>query len=658
MPAHVPVRRTTAVRAAFHPIAAAAAADTAGIAVSQLALAPPTFASPAAVIAAPVLPGLAWVFANPVGAATTATTDAAVGATPFTDGNCNLVVQGDAARAATGPTDAGNANGRACVLANPVGNTTALTGLSGAGITTGPACRPANPVGTSTTAATGATAAATPVTVANCDLAVQGGAAWGTAGLAGAGITTGQACMLANPVGTATITAATGATAAATPVTDDNCDLALQGDAARAATGLTGAGITIGILSDSFNVLGGMAADVADGDLPANVDILKEGPAGSHDEGRAMAELIHRIAPGAQIDFYTATDGQADFAAGVTALQAAGCSVIVDDVAYLDEPFFQDTGAVDTAIQTAVASGVSYFTAAGNQGQDFVEQSFAPMRLTLPGLPAGASVQNFGSAAAPRPWVNVTVPTGGVAMLDLQWDQPFAGDDSPGSADSLGMALYNSAGEVVATATADTVGDDPVQLLTYANTSASSQFRLVLYANGGTVPPSEFKVIAYGSASLSGAEVGDGSGTVIGHEMLADVNTVGAIAYSATPAFGGSDTVEPYSSVGTGTFLLNPSGNALSTPQTDDKVDFLAPDGSVTSTLAPFYGTSAAAANAAAVAALVQQADPWLTPAQLTRVLEQSAVPVNGSADAVGAGLIQANTAVQIALGLAHTTVG
>jgi subtilisin family serine protease len=83
-------------------------------------------------------------------------------------------------------------------------------------------------------------------------------------------------------------------------------------------------------------------------------------------------------------------------------------------------------------------------------------------------------------------------------------------------------------------------------------------------------------------------------------------------------------------------------------------VDFLAPDGSVTSVFAPFYGTSAAAPDAAAVAALVLQSDPALTPAQLTQVLEASAIPASGPAAALGAGLVQADTAVSIALGLAH----
>ena len=53
--------------------------------------------------------------------------------------------------------------------------------------------------------------------------------------------------------------------------------------------------------------------------------------------------------------------------------------------------------------------------------------------------------------------------------------------------------------------------------------------------------------------------------------------------------------------------------------------------------------------NAAAVAALVLQADPNLTPAEVTAVLALTADPVRGAAGSAGAGLINADAAVQLA---------
>jgi hypothetical protein len=55
-----------------------------------------------------------------------------------------------------------------------------------------------------------------------------------------------------------------------------------------------------------------------------------------------MMQIIHDIAPGADLAFYTAFYSEQDFANGILALAAAGCKVIVDDVSYFDEPFFQN----------------------------------------------------------------------------------------------------------------------------------------------------------------------------------------------------------------------------------------------------------------------------------------------------------------------------
>ncbi len=91
------------------------------------------------------------------------------------------------------------------------------------------------------------------------------------------------------------------------------------------------------------------------------------------DEGRAMMQIVHDVAPGAGLAFYTAENSEADFANGIGQLAAsvasggAGAKVIVDDVGYFDEPFFQD-GLVAQAINTVEANGVAYFSSAGNNG--------------------------------------------------------------------------------------------------------------------------------------------------------------------------------------------------------------------------------------------------------------------------------------------------
>ena len=105
------------------------------------------------------------------------------------------------------------------------------------------------------------------------------------------------------------------------------------------------------------------------------VVVLEDFPART-DEGRAMLQIVHDLAPKAKLGFATANTGQLGFANNIRALAGdpaapnfrAGfkADVIVDDIIYLDEPFFQD-GIVAQAVDEVVAKGVSYFSSAGNR---------------------------------------------------------------------------------------------------------------------------------------------------------------------------------------------------------------------------------------------------------------------------------------------------
>src|SRR5206468_12037141 len=142
--------------------------------------------------------------------------------------------------------------------------------------------------------------------------------------------------------------------------------------AARAAFGVNGSGIKIGVLSDGVTNL---ATSQASGDL-GPVTVLP-GQAGSGDEGTAMLEIIHDLAPGAQLYFATAFTSTASFAQNIRDLRTAGCDIIVDDVFYFVETPFQDGqpgptntngGVVIQAVKDVTASGALYFSSAGNSG--------------------------------------------------------------------------------------------------------------------------------------------------------------------------------------------------------------------------------------------------------------------------------------------------
>src|SRR5262249_13310023 len=122
----------------------------------------------------------------------------------------------------------------------------------------------------------------------------------------------------------------------------------LNVDAARNMFGVDGSGVTGGILSGSFNSLGAAPPDVSQAELagatkpcghPTPVSVLQD--SGTTDEGRAMAQIVHDLAPGARLAFATANGGEAAFAANITGLVNAGAKVIVDDVGYFSEPMYQ-----------------------------------------------------------------------------------------------------------------------------------------------------------------------------------------------------------------------------------------------------------------------------------------------------------------------------
>jgi hypothetical protein len=137
------------------------------------------------------------------------------------------------------------------------------------------------------------------------------------------------------------------------------------------AGGINGNGVKVGVLSDSASS-NSIALLQASGDLGTNVTVLDDidealngGP--GTDEGTAMMEIIHDLAPGAQLYFASAYNGMASFADNVNLLAQAGCSIIVDHVSYSEETVFQDD-IVAQAINTFVAGGGLFVSAAGNRG--------------------------------------------------------------------------------------------------------------------------------------------------------------------------------------------------------------------------------------------------------------------------------------------------
>ena len=112
-------------------------------------------------------------------------------------------------------------------------------------------------------------------------------------------------------------------------------DSSINANGARVAFNVEGEGVKIGILSDSYNLRPGNHAqiDVNNGDLsgignPYNtnsVEVFADYPYGERsDEGRAMLQIVHDVAPKAKLAFRTGFVTPGDFADGIIELQQNG----------------------------------------------------------------------------------------------------------------------------------------------------------------------------------------------------------------------------------------------------------------------------------------------------------------------------------------------
>ncbi len=435
-------------------------------------------------------------------------------------------------------------------------------------------------------------------------------------------------------------------------------------DEARGFFGVTGAGVKTCVLSDGVDSL---AALEASGDLPPSVDVLA-GQAGSGDEGSAMLEIVHDLAPGAALGFAQAGPDEAGFAQNILDLAASGCKIIVDDVIYLDESPFED-GPVAQSVNTVTAAGVLYFSSAGNEGNvddgtsGTWEGDFSPSAAADPAPLAGANLHNFGDGGN-----SILVEVGGGNPPVLIWAEHY--DLNTGTA-STDFDLYDMDGGLTtifdaSTDTQDgTGGDDfPIEFI---GGGVFSGERLLIdkFASGTTSSTPMFNLIVF-RGELDDALAT--SGATRGHSAAA-----AAFSLAATPAAASFDGVSPdgpfpglftsanasedFTSDGPRRIILSPTGAELTPGNRTStggvvrqKPDITAADGVSTAApgFNPFYGTSAAAPHAAAIATLLKSAVPALTPAQVRTALINSAIDIEtpGVDRDTGAGIVMAHAAL------------
>lgn len=365
-------------------------------------------------------------------------------------------------------------------------------------------------------------------------------------------------------------------------------------DEARDTFGVDGSGIKVGVISDGVD---SMTASQMTGDLPDSVQV---GDPGSGDEGTAILEIVHDIAPGADLAFHNGTT-TLNFIDAIEFFSNNGVDVIIDDIGFLSEPFFQD-GSVAQAAAQAVEDGIIFVSAAGNDRDRHYQSLF----LDTDPADTENELHDFGLAAGAAGDVGMTVevPPLSSSIVVLQWTDPF-GEAS----DDYDLFLVDSdTADIIDSGTDVQNGDDdPIEIAGVENPDDTQTLFYDIVVNKFSGDDQTLEI--FFNLNGSPIEFNVPENSVYGHPAALGVISVGA-------TFNGA--VDFFSSEGPSSIFFSPTVTVSSVPS--ERAAPLLEDRQTPTIVAPnrvstsvpgffnFAGTSAAAPHAAGVAALVLQA--------------------------------------------------
>jgi subtilisin family serine protease len=385
--------------------------------------------------------------------------------------------------------------------------------------------------------------------------------------------------------------------------------VAASGANAWHAAGWTGAGVKIGIIDGGF---AGLDASVASGDLPASGTLVDAGcaggPPGPGNHGTQVAEIVHEMAPGAQLYLICRANSELALDAAKNYAKAQGISIISQSVSSYNVGRGDGSGPVGATVADARANGILWANSAGNHGQTHWTGAFSSPDADI--LHDWAPGDEFHG---------ITVPPGATAFIALRWD------DWPASDQDYDLHLVDETSTIVASSEGPQSGTQPpVEAINYTNTSTAAQQRWIVIRRFNATEAPRFDLFV---REVQGAiEYPSMNGDITEPGTSPSTFAVAAICWA-------NSVLEPYSSLGPtidGRIKPDISG------QDSTSNSLGAFDGNCGNS--GFTGTSAATPHVAGAAALVKQANPGFGPDQIQSFLESRAVDLNTPGKGNGTG--------------------
>jgi subtilisin family serine protease len=368
------------------------------------------------------------------------------------------------------------------------------------------------------------------------------------------------------------------------------------------AAGFTGRGVKIGILDQGFDGYRALLGS----ELPNQVGIRSfiagvEPDRTGENHGTAVAEIVHDVAPDAELYLAYYDGGDASMGNAVDWLLEQGVRIISHSAGGLAAPM-DGTGRDAELVDRAAAKGVLWVNSAGNSANEHYRAMFADAD--------GDGYHDFNPNSSLLAFRPVPAAT---TQIVLNWD------DWPRSNEDYDLYLLDRAGVVLASSRNVQSGNRaPVEQILYKFEDQAAYYvavqavhvtrsaRLDLYIH-------EAHSMEHTSPSHSLATPADARGSL----------TVGAVFYR-------DNTLEPFSSYG-------PTNDGRQKPE------LTGPDGVSVAVYVPeaFFGTSAAAPHLAGAAALVWSAYPEFSSDDVRSLLLKNTLPVasrSSPSDAAGAG--------------------